>query len=131
MSVDSAANPAWVLLTETCSTNPLDIAPEMSLADRITLVQRLGYPRTECEARGTQDRAASVLRQLAGLIEQTHDPALIERANTAIRHWNTECIRFFENREPHASEFMPQGPAIAPNAKKTASKGRRRKSISD
>lgn len=93
-----------VLWAETCSTNGLNVCSWMSLDDRILLVQRLGYPRAECVERGTQDFAASVLRELGDIIEQSGNEVLIEKANNAIGRWNAQCISRFENRVPHASE---------------------------
>jgi hypothetical protein len=98
-----------VLWAETCSTNGLNVSSSMSLNDRIVLAQRLGYPRTEGNARGTQDFAASILRELGDLIEQSGNPVLIEKANSAIGRWNAECIPLFENRVPHPSEVSIGG----------------------
>lgn len=85
---------------ESSSTFVLNISPAMPLSDRLTVVTRLGYAPSMCQALAVQDRASSMLQLMAELVRQGSNQQLIDNANAIIDKWNAECSAMFDTHLP-------------------------------
>lgn len=70
------------------------IPARLTQCERVTFARGLDVPEPAAVFLGTQDRAASLAAVLQGLVEQSGNPALLEKASQAIARWNAECDEF-------------------------------------
>jgi hypothetical protein len=89
------AAPSKMVVAETFGAMGLGVTPKMALEQRIQLMRNLGHAQANCLTLATQDRASSVLQQLALLVEQSGNPDLVAQANAWLERWNRECDPVF------------------------------------